>query len=234
MESFEVFFGGSEPGVLLGQGTGGGPFGCPFRRDDPTHLLPQGSSAGAKPNHAFFGCQHFCKKKFRGESAWLGIAPASKRRARRRCMSMDIALEQTRKKKSAFFPKIFCMHRARPRNGSESTGAGWIRRSRFVRPERMLTKVRKKFAGFAPHNRPERRFAQTLRERQVPYARCRRIATGHRAHCGRRRGRTWRQEKTRAFRHGFGRRKRGARTLSDPRLPATRRSRPARADRRPG
>ena len=83
------FLGGSEACVRHAGGAGGGPFCFAYCRDDSAHLLPQEMSAGAKPNHAFSMCQHFCIIIFHSpsvaawrEAAWnFGCSMAARARA---------------------------------------------------------------------------------------------------------------------------------------------------------
>ena len=59
-----VFCGGSEACVRQVVGAVRGLFCFEYRCGHSARLLPQETSAGAKPNHAFSKCQHFCKNNF--------------------------------------------------------------------------------------------------------------------------------------------------------------------------
>ena len=58
------FCGGSEACVRQVVGAVRGLFCFEYRCGHSARLLPQETSAGAKPNHAFSKCQHFCKNNF--------------------------------------------------------------------------------------------------------------------------------------------------------------------------
>ena len=66
-----VFCGGSEACVRQVVGAVRGLFCFEYRCGHSARLLPQETSAGAKPNHAFSKCQHFCKNNFRVAASLL-------------------------------------------------------------------------------------------------------------------------------------------------------------------
>ena len=88
-----VFCGGSEACVRQVVGAVRGLFCFEYRCGHSARLLPQETSAGAKPNHAFSKCQHFCKNNFRVAASLLPPRVATTRttnlqttpRRRRRC-----------------------------------------------------------------------------------------------------------------------------------------------------
>ena len=93
MEMVAGYCGGSEACVRQVVGAVRGLFCFEYRCGHSARLLPQETSAGAKPNHAFSKCQHFCKNNFRVAASLLPPRVATTRttnlqttpRRRRRC-----------------------------------------------------------------------------------------------------------------------------------------------------
>ena len=87
------YCGGSKACVRQVVGAVRGLFCFEYRCGHSARLLPQETSAGAKPNHAFSKCQHFCKNNFRVAASLLPPRVATTRttnlqttpRRRRRC-----------------------------------------------------------------------------------------------------------------------------------------------------
>jgi hypothetical protein len=77
------FRGGDGARVHLGNRQGGGLCCAARCRGCSTHSRPQVTSAGAKPNHAFFNCQQPAAKKFR-PAAVVVVASGRSARARER------------------------------------------------------------------------------------------------------------------------------------------------------
>ena len=75
------FCGGSEACVRQVVGAVRGLFCFEYRCGHSARLLPQETSAGAKPNHAFSKCQHFCKNNFRPTATLLPSRVAAARAA---------------------------------------------------------------------------------------------------------------------------------------------------------
>ena len=73
------FCGGSEACVRQVVGAVRGLFCFEYRCGHSARLLPQETSAGAKPNHAFSKCQHFCKNNFHPAATHLPSRVATAR-----------------------------------------------------------------------------------------------------------------------------------------------------------
>ena len=163
------FFGGHEACVLFDRGTGGRPFRCPFRRDGPSHLRTQKISAGAKPNHGFFGCQQSGAKFFAAAAAAARRPPVRLLRPARTAQARNTRSREMRGEGKKLFYRPFLVRASPQRDRREACAhvAGTNRR-RSKRNKPRLKKFPRENPDFAPRTLRRTRTAQTFRLRGMP------------------------------------------------------------------
>lgn len=163
------FFGGHEACVLFDRGTGGRPFRCPFRRDGPSHLRTQKISAGAKPNHGFFGCQQSGAKFFAAAAAAARRPPVRLLRPARTAQARNIRSREMRSEGKKLFYRPFLVRASPQRDRREA--CAHIAGTNLRRPKRnkpRLKKFPRENPDFAPRALRRTRTAQTFRLRGMP------------------------------------------------------------------